>query len=144
MCSMVDSAYAKYVQSMVEHGERKITEINWLFESVDRSLKYAQMNFLDGKISKAYSSLRHAKNLTGFLRRSLGNIPDTKLRKHLEEFFSYVDQALETSLRAEINGELKEMQELLSQLHLGWLHLVSPLRGVVFPEPTENKAAQEL
>ena len=140
---MVDSAYAKYVRSMVEHGERKITEINWLFESVDRSLKHAQMNVLEGKLSRAYSSLRHAKNLTGFLRRALGNIPDIKLRKHLEEFFNYVDQALETSLRAEINGELKEMQALLSQLHLGWLHLVSPLRGVAFPEPAENKTALE-
>ena len=76
---------------MVEHGERRITEINWLFESVEKSLARAETNFIAEKKSRAYISLRHAKNLTGFLQKSLGDIPDQKLTKHLDEFFSYVD-----------------------------------------------------
>lgn len=126
---MTASAYTKYVRSLVEHGERRITEINWLFESVDRSLLFASSNFLEGKKARGYTSLKHAKNLTGFLRRSLGNIPDAKLRSHLEEFFGYVDQAIDTSMRMPITGELKEMRALLSELHDGWLHLVAPIRG---------------
>ena len=93
------SPYTKYVRSMVEHGERRITEINWLFESVEKSLARAETNFIAEKKSRAYISLRHAKNLTGFLQKSLGDIPDQKLTKHLDEFFSYVDTCIETSLR---------------------------------------------
>ncbi len=138
---MAVSAYARYVRSLVEHGERRIVEINWLFESVDRSLKSAQSNFKDGKKSRGYVSLRHAKNLTGFLRRSLGDIPDQKLRRHLEEFFGYVDKAIETSMTAPISGELREMQALLSELHEGWLHLVAPIRGSKLLEPHEVRVA---
>ena len=45
-----------YVRSLVEHGERRIVEINWLFESVDRSLKSAQANLTEGKKSRGYVS----------------------------------------------------------------------------------------
>ena len=138
---MVESAYARYVRSLVEHGERRITEINWLFEAVNRSLKLAQSNFIDGKKSRGYVSLRHAKNLTGFLRRSLGDIPDYKLRGHLEEFFGYIDDAIDTSMRAAISGELQEMQRLLSELHEGWLHLVTPIRGMKLSDPDEVRVA---
>ena len=123
------SPYTKYVRSMVEHGERRITEINWLFESIEKSLARAEGNFIDEKKSRAYISLRHAKNLTGFLRKSLGDIPDPKLTKHLDEFFSYVDNCIETSLRLPIHEDLSEMRGLLKELHVGWLHLVSPIRG---------------
>ena len=123
------SPYTNYVRSMVEHGERRITEINWLFESVEKSLARAEGNFIDEKKSRAYISLRHAKNLTGFLQRSLGDIPDPKLTKHLDEFFSYVDNCIETSLRLPIHEDLSEMRGLLKELHGGWLHLVSPIRG---------------
>ena len=123
------SPYTKYVRSMVEHGERRITEINWLFESVEKSLARAEGNFIDEKKSRAYISLRHAKNLTGFLQRSLGDIPDPKLTKHLDEFFSYVDNCIETCLRLPIHEDLSEMRGLLKELHGGWLHLVSPIRG---------------
>ena len=135
------SAYTRYVRSLVEHGERRIVEINWLFESVDRSLKSAQANLNEGKKSRGYVSLRHAKNLTGFLRRSLGDIPDQKLRGHLEEFFGYVDKAIETSMTAPIYGELQEMQALLSELHEGWLHLVAPIRGTKVHVPKESRVA---
>ena len=123
------SPYTKYVRSMVEHGERRITEINWLFESVERSLARAEINFFAEKKSRAYISLRHAKNLTGFLQKSLGDIPDKKLKKHLDEFFDYVDTCIESSLRLPIYEDLSEMRELLKELHGGWLHLVSPIRG---------------
>ena len=43
------SPYTNYVKSMVEHGERRLTEINWLFESVERSLSSAEKNFLAKK-----------------------------------------------------------------------------------------------
>ena len=135
------SPYTKYVRSMVEHGERRITEINWLFESVDRSLKSAQANLKEGKKSRGYVSLRHAKNLTGFLHRSLGDIPDQKLRGHLAEFFKYVDKAIETSMTAPISEEIQEMQALLCELHEGWLHLVAPIRGTKLPQPGEVRVA---
>ena len=128
------SPYTKYVRLMVEHGERRIIEINWLFESVDRSLARAEINFIAEKKSRAYISLRHAKNLTGFLKRSLGDIPDQKLTKHLDEFFSYVDTCIETSLRLPIHEDLSEMRALLKVLHGGWLHLVSPIRGRALEE----------
>ena len=132
---MDSSPYTKYVRSMVEHGERRITEINWLFESVEKSLARAETNFIAEKKSRAYISLRHAKNLTGFLQKSLGDIPDHKLTKHLQEFFSYVDSCIETSLRLPIHEDLSEMRVLLKELHGGWLHLVSPIRGRVSQEP---------
>ncbi len=129
------SPYTKYVRSMVEHGERRITEINWLFESVEKSLARAETNFIAEKKSRAYISLRHAKNLTGFLQKSLGDVPDQKLTKHLDEFFSYVDSCIETSLRLPIHEDLSEMRGLLKELHGGWLHLVSPIRGRAIKEP---------
>jgi flagellin-specific chaperone FliS len=129
------SPYTKYVRSMVEHGERRIIEINWLFESVERSLARAEINFREQKKSRAYISLRHAKNLTGFLGKSLGDIPDIKLARHLEEFFGYVDVCIETSLRLPIYEDLSEMRSLIKELHGGWLHLVSPIRGASLEEP---------
>jgi len=134
------SPYTNYVRSMVEHGERRLTEINWLFEAVEKSLSSAERNFLAKKKSSAYISLRHAKNLTGFLKRSLGDIPDPKLTKHLEEFFAYVEHCIETSLRLPIYDDLAEMRSLLNELHAGWLHLVSPIRGVSRAETSGNSS----
>ncbi len=128
------SPYTKYVRSMIEHGERRITEINWLFQAVESSLARAEANFSIEKRSRAYISLRHAKNLTGFLKKSLGDIPDPKLTRHLDEFFSYVDSSIETSLRLPVHEDLSEMRGLLKELHAGWLHLVSPIRGVSLGE----------
>ena len=132
------SPYTKYVRSMVEHGERRITEINWLFEAVEKSLSRAEANFSENKRSRAYISLRHAKNLTGFLQKSLGDIPDQKLTRHLDEFFLYVERCIETSLRLPIHEDLTEMRELLRELHGGWLHLVSPIRGMALEKMTER------
>ena len=138
------SPYTKYVRSMVEHGERRITEINWLFEAVERSLERAEGNFIAQKKSRAYISLRHAKNLTGFLKRSLGDIPDTRLTKHLDEFFTYVDSCIETSLRLPIYEDLSDMRGLLKELHAGWLHLVSPIRGVALEDTRERSSDANL
>ena len=133
------SPYKRYILSMVEHGERRITEINWLFESVERSLSLAQKNFQENKRARAYTSLRHARNLTGFLDRSLGDIPDPKLSKHLKEFFGYVEGCIESSLRLPIHDDLTEMSQLIRELHEGWLHLVSPIRGVAFEDTALRK-----
>ena len=141
---MQGSAYTQYVRSMAEHGERRITEINWLFDSIDNSLRLAHTGILDGRSSKALSSLRHAKNLSGFLRRSLGNIPDKKLRKHLDEFFHYVDRAIDFSIQAPLQNELDEMRVLLAQLHKGWLYLVAPIRGTELEGSATDKALQKL
>ena len=73
--------------------------------------------------------------MTGFLQKSLGDIPDQKLTKHLDDFFSYVDTCIETSLRLPIHEDLSEMRTLLNELHDGWLHLVSPIRGRALEEP---------
>ena len=127
---------------MVEHGERRITEINWLFESIDRSLGRAGENFLDGKRSRAYISLRHARNLTRFLNRALGDIPDVRLSKHLQEFFVYAETCIDTSLRLPIHEDLAEMRSLLKELHGGWLHLVSPIRGIKLED--EDPASNEI
>ena len=59
---------------------------------------------------------------------------DEKLAKHLDEFFFYVDTCIETSLRFPIHEDLSEMRDLLKELHGGWLHLVSPIRGRALEE----------
>ena len=77
----------------------------------------------------------YTQSLTEKLQKSLGDIPDQKLTKHLDEFFSYVDSCIETSLRLPIHEDLSEMRDLLKELHGGWLHLVSPMRGRALEEP---------
>ena len=135
------SAYKKYIYSLVQHGDRRIIEINWLFDSIDSSIQRAHSNFKKQKRARAYISLRHAKNLNGFLKRSLGDIPDQRLVKHLEEFFAYVDQALDECMRIPITEDLEEMRLLLKELHKGWLHLVSPIRGSL--ETVKTMAAKQ-
>ena len=67
----------------MEHGERRITEINWLL-SQSKSPSRVPRKIIAEKKSRAYISLRHAKNLTGFLQKSLGDIPDQKLTSALK------------------------------------------------------------
>ena len=96
---MAVSHYTRYVQSMVAQGGQRMADINWLFASVDSSLRVAQKRLIAGERKRALVSLQHAKNLCGFLQKSLGDLPDPRLVKHLNEFFLYVDDSIDSSLR---------------------------------------------
>ena len=126
---MAASHYSRYVQSMVAHGGQRMADISWLFTSVDASLRVAQKRLNEDERKRAMVSLQHAKNLCSFLQKSLGDLPDPKLVKHLDEFFLYVDTAIDSSLRLPLDDDLTEMRSLVSDLHRGWNHLVSPIRG---------------
>ena len=88
------SHFASYIRSLVAFGEPRLTEINWLFESLITSLKAAQRNAELVRASQSITSLRHAKNLLSFLSRSLSDLPDETLVEHLEEFFEYMEESL--------------------------------------------------
>ena len=126
---MAASHYSRYVQSMVAQGGQRMADINWLFTAVDASLRVAQKRLNEDERKRAMVSLQHAKNLCCFLQKSLGDLPDPKLVKHLDEFFLYVDTAIDSSLRLPLDDDLTEMRTLVSDLHRGWSHLVSPIRG---------------
>ena len=134
---MAASHYSRYVQSMVAHGGQRIADINWLFTSVDASLRVAQKRLNEDERKRAMVSLQHAKNLCSFLQKSLGDLPDPKLVKHLDEFFLYVDTAIDSSLRLPLDDDLTEMRTLVSDLHRGWSHLVSPIRGHAAAPPDQ-------
>ena len=126
---MKASHYTRYVQAMVAQGGQRMADIHWLFQSVDSSIRVAQKRLSAGERKRALVSLRHAKNLCGFLEKSLGDLPDPKLVRHLEAFFRYVDECIDSSLRLPLDEDLTEMRTLIADLHRGWEHLVSPLRG---------------
>ena len=134
---MADSHYTRYVQCMVAHGGQRMADINWLFASVDSSLGVAQKRLNADERKRALVSLQHAKNLCCFLQKSLGDLPDPKLVKHLNEFFLYVDDSIDSSLRLPLDNDLSEMRSLLSDLHRGWEHLVSPMRGQAAQTPRQ-------
>ena len=134
---MAVSHYTRYVQSMVAHGGQRMADINWLFASVDSSLGVAQKRLNADERKRALVSLQHAKNLCCFLQKSLGDLPDPKLVKHLNEFFLYVDDSIDSSLRLPLDNDLSEMRSLLSDLHRGWEHLVSPMRGQAAQTPRQ-------
>ena len=134
---MAASHYSRYVQSMVAHGGQRMADINWLFKSVDASLRVAQKRLNEDERKRAMVSLQHAKNLCCFLQKSLGDLPDPKLVRHLDEFFLYVDTAIDSSLRLPLDDDLTEMRTLVSHLHRGWSHLVSPIRSHVAAPPDQ-------
>ena len=125
---MAVSHYTRYVQSMVADGGKRSSDIEWLFQSIDDSLSIAHKRLLFSERKRALVSLQHARNLCGFLKKSLGDLPDPKLVKHLDEFFLYVDTSIDSSLRLPLDNDLTEMRSLIRDLHLGWQHLVSPIR----------------
>ena len=125
------SPYTKYVQSMVAHGGKRASDIEWLFSSIDQSLQFAQKRLLAGERQRALASLHHARNLCGFLKKSLGDLPDPKLVRHLDEFFIYIDDSIDSSLRLPLDNDLSEMRVLIDDLHQGWQHLVSPIRAAI-------------
>ena len=126
---MAASHYTRYVQSMVAHGGKRASDIEWLFTSIDGSLHFAQQRMIADERQRALVSLKHAKNLCGFLKKALGDLPDRKLVRHLEEFFLYVDTSIDSSLRLPLDNDLSEMRALIDELHHGWQHLISPIRA---------------
>ena len=60
---MAASHYSRYVQSMVAHGGQRMADINWLFTSVDASLRVAQKRLNEDERKRAMVSLQHAKKL---------------------------------------------------------------------------------
>ena len=125
---MTVSHYTRYVQSMVAHGGKRASDIEWLFKSIDESLRFAQQRLIAKERKRALVSLQHAKNLCGFLQKALGDLPDKRLVKHLAEFFLYVDTSINSSLRLPLDDDLSEMRALINDLHRGWQHLISPIR----------------
>ena len=125
---MAVSHYTRYVQSMVAHGGKRASDIEWLFTSIDDSLHFAQQRLSADERKRALVSLQHAKNLCGFLQKALGDLPDKRLVKHLDEFFLYVDTSIDSSLRLPLDNDLSEMRNLIDDLHRGWKHLISPIR----------------
>ena len=66
---MTVSHYTRYVQSMVAHGGKRASDIEWLFKSIDESLCFAQQRLIAEERKRALVSLQHAKNLCGFYRK---------------------------------------------------------------------------
>ena len=133
---MAVSHYTRYVQSMVAHGGKRASDIEWLFRSLDDSLRFAQQRLFADERKRALVSLHHAKNLCGFLQKSLGDLPDKRLVKHLDEFFLYVDTSIDSSLRLPLDNDLSEMRTLIDDLHRGWQHLISPIRTAMSDSET--------
>ena len=133
---MAVSHYTRYVQSMVAHGGKRASDIEWLFTSIDDSLHFAQQRLFADERKRALVSLQHAKNLCGFLQKALGDLPDKRLVKHLDEFFLYVDTSIDSSLRLPLDNDLSEMRNLIDDLHRGWKHLISPIRTAMSDSAT--------
>ena len=120
------SHFGKYIKSLVAFGEPRISEINWLFDSVLTSLATAERNAGLVRIAQANTSLRHAKNLVSFLNKMLSELPDETLVEHLEEFFEYVNESLDKSIQLPLVEEISELSALLQELRSGWDKLVAP------------------
>ena len=133
---MAVSHYTRYVQSMVAHGGKRASDIEWLFTSIDDSLRVVQKRMSADERERALVSLHHARNLCGFLQKALGDLPDKRLIKHLDEFFLYVDTSIDSSLRLPLDNDLSEMRALIDDLHQGWQHLISPIRAVISDSET--------
>ena len=120
------SHFASYIRSLVAFGEPRLTEINWLFESLITSLKAAQRNAEFVRASQSITSLRHAKNLLSFLSRSLSDLPDETLVEHLEEFFEYMEESVDKAIQLPIADEIEELSALVLDLRAGWEKLIAP------------------
>ena len=110
------SHFANYIKSLVAFGEPRLSEINWLFESLITSLNAAQKNAELVRTSQSVTSLRHAKNLLSFLSRSLTDLPDETLVEHLEEFFDYMEESLDRSIGLPLVEEIEELSSLIQDL----------------------------
>jgi flagellin-specific chaperone FliS len=133
---MAVSHYTRYVQSMVAHGGKRASDIEWLFKSIDASLRVVQKRMSANERERALVSLQHARNLCGFLQQALGDLPDKRLVKHLDAFFLYVDTSIDSSFRLPLDDDLSEMRTLIDELHRGWQHLISPIRTAISDSET--------
>ncbi len=131
------SHFANYIKSLVAFGEPRLSEINWLFESIITSLNAAQRNAEFVRTSQSVTSLRHARNLLNFLNRSLMELPDETLVEHLEEFFEYMEESLDRSIQLPLVEEIEELTSLIQDLRSGWEKLVAPTTSAPY---SENKS----
>ena len=58
---MAASHYSRHVQFMVAHAGQRIADINWLFTSVDASLRVAQKRLNEDERKRAMVSLQREK-----------------------------------------------------------------------------------
>ena len=128
------SHFANYIKSLVAFGEPRLSEINWLFESIITSLNAAQRNAEFVRTSQSVTSLRHARNLLNFLNRSLMELPDETLVEHLEEFFEYMEESLDRSIQLPLVEEIEELTSLIQDLRSGWEKLVAPTTSAPYAE----------
>ena len=128
------SHFANYIKSLVAFGEPRLSEINWLFESLITSLNAAQKNAELVRTSQSVTSLRHAKNLLSFLSRSLTDLPDETLVEHLEEFFDYMEESLDRSIGLPLVEEIEELSSLIQDLRSGWEKLVAPTTSAPYQD----------
>ena len=134
------SHFANYIKSLVAFGEPRLTEINWLFESLITSFNTAQRNAELVRVSQAITSLRHAKNLLNFLSRSLSDLPDETLVEHLEEFFEYMEESVDKAIQFPIPDEIEELRSLVSDLRAGWNKLIAPTTSAPYDNKLPNSS----
>ena len=128
------SHFANDIKSLVAFGEPRLSEINWLFESLITSLNAAQKNAELVRTSQSVTSLRHAKNLLSFLSRSLTDLPDETLVEHLEEFFDYMEESLDRSIGLPLVEEIEELSSLIQDLRSGWEKLIAPTTSAPYQD----------
>ena len=134
------SHFANYIKSLVAFGEPRLSEINWLFESLITSLNTARRNAEFVRTSQSITSLRHAKNLLSFLSRSLNDLPDETLVEHLEEFFDYMEESLDRAIQLPLAEEIEELTSLISDLQSGWEKLVAPTTSAPYSKEEQSSS----
>ena len=125
---------------MVAFGEPRLSEINWLFESLITSLNTARRNAEFVRTSQSITSLRHAKNLLSFLSRSLNDLPDETLVEHLEEFFDYMEESLDRAIQLPLAEEIEELTSLIIDLQAGWDKLIAPTTSAPYSKEEQSSS----
>ena len=134
------SHFANYIKSLVAFGEPRLSEINWLFESLITSLNTARRNAEFVRTSQSITSLRHAKNLLSFLSRSLNDLPDETLVEHLEEFFDYMEESLDRAIQLPLAEEIEELTSLIIDLQAGWEKLIAPTTSAPYSKEEQSSS----
>ena len=134
------SHFASYIKSLVAFGEPRLSEINWLFESLITSLNTARRNAEFVRTSQSITSLRHAKNLLSFLSRSLNDLPDETLVEHLEEFFDYMEESLDRAIQLPLAEEIEELTSLIIDLQAGWDKLIAPTTSAPYLKKEQSSS----
>ena len=66
---MTVSHYTRYVQSMVAHGGKRASDIEWLFKSIDESLRFAQKRLIAEERKRAWCLYSTQKIYAVFYRK---------------------------------------------------------------------------